>query len=108
MQTSNYQQFKIIVVDLLNLSKDAIHVHLGLTVFFLVVLLWKRGNILATCIVPVVILALGMEAADLYDDYQSIGYFRWANSAHDIINTILWPALIILLAKIKNEKVNNL
>ncbi len=108
METSFYQSLKLDIIKLVDLSKDAIHVHIGLVVFFVAVLLWKKGKITASCIFPVLVLAFGMEAMDLFDDYRSVGYMRWLNSAHDIINTILWPLLIVLFFKIRLVSAKNL
>ena len=107
MYSSSYQEFKLIVVNMLGLSKDAIHIYLGLTVFFLAVALWKKGRINLAAVLPVLILAIGMESIDLYDNYRSIGSMYWLNSLHDIINTNFWPTVIVLLARfryiLKNE-----
>ena len=50
--------------------------HVGLIVFFLAVVLWKKGSIEARCLVPVVITASLMEILDLSYGYTSLGYFR--------------------------------
>ena len=67
--------------------------HVGLIVFFLAVVLWKKGSIEARCLVPVVITASLMEILDLRYDYVSLGYFRpkaITASIHDLINTMFW------------------
>ncbi len=85
---------------MLSISKDAVHVYVGLTVFFLAVVVWKKGRIVSACLIPVVVAALAMEVLDLYDDWQSLGHLRWAASVHDIVNTSLWPVVIVVLVKI--------
>ena len=102
--TSFYQSVKIVVLDVLNLSKDAVHIYIGLTVFFLAVVLWKKGRIVSLCLIPVTAAALAMEALDLYDDWRSLGYPRWQASIHDIINTMLWPVVIVTLVKLRALK----
>jgi hypothetical protein len=94
-------------MDLLNLSKDAIHIHIGLTIFFVSVILWQKGNIKSICLIPVLFAAGLMEVIDLYDDINSLGHMRLAASAHDIINTCIWPTLIVLFSKVVH-RVNNL
>jgi len=86
-------------VEFLGLSKDAIHIHVGLAAFFMAVVFWKRGRIELACLVPVVILALGMEVLDLRDDMATFGHFRWSASLHDFFNTTIWPAIIVCLSK---------
>lgn len=41
MNTSNYQGLKLAILNLTDLSKDAVHIHIGLVVF--TVLFWKKG-----------------------------------------------------------------
>lgn len=99
METSLYQNLKLNILSLLDLSKDAIHIHIGLMALFLAVVFWKKGRIQITCMLPVMAIAVLMEALDLRDDVNSLGYMRWSASIHDLINTIFWPFIIICLAK---------
>lgn len=101
-----YQNLKLVIIDLTDLSKDAIHIHVGMIVFLLVVLLWKKGRFELVCVLPVLIIAFLMEALDLRDDMNSMGYMRWSASAHDIVNTTLWPVVLTLLAKLKVISLN--
>ena len=95
---------KIAILDVLHISKDAVHIYIGLAVFFLAVVLWKKGCIVSACLIPVIAAALSMEALDLYDDWISLGQLRWAASLHDIINTALWPVVIVTLVKTRAIK----
>jgi hypothetical protein len=102
METSPFQNLKLQIVDFVGLSKDAIHIHIGMSIFIFAVLVWGKGRMTIKCLLPVFIAALGMEVMDLYDDYNSVGYFRWSNSLHDFINTSLWPCIIVVLVKLIN------
>ena len=102
METLAFQGLKLQIVDFVGLSKDAIHIHIGMSVFILTVLVWGKGMITFKCLLPVFIAALGMEAMDLYEDYNAVGYFRWFNSLHNFINTSLWPFIIVVLVKLIN------
>lgn len=99
METSAYQHLKLDVLELVNLSKDAIHVHIGLLVFFLAVALWRRGRFDVFSLIPVFLVAGAMEALDLRDDLGSFGYMRWSASLHDLINTVFWPVLVVFTSK---------
>jgi hypothetical protein len=105
-----YQEAKRIIVSILELSKDSIHMHVGLIVFFLAVVLWKKGSIETRCLIPVVIVASLMEILDLRYDYVSLGHFRLnaiTASIHDLINTTFWPVVIVALAwlgKLQNAR----
>lgn len=98
---SEYQNAKLIILSILEISKDAIHIHIGLIVFFAAVVLWRKGAIDARCLVPVVIVASLMEILDLRDDYRSVDRIRMVAvtaSIHDLLNTMFWPVIIVILA----------
>jgi hypothetical protein len=99
METSPFQSLKLQIVEFLSLSKDAIHIHIGMSVFIFTVLLVGKGKITVKCLLPVFVVAFGLEAIDLFDDFTSVGDFRWFNSLHDFINTSLWPVIIVLLVQ---------
>ena len=71
-----------------------------MAVFFVAVVAWKRGRISWICLVPVFGAAFAMELLDLRDDYRSLGYFRLSASVHDVINTVLWPSIVVFLARV--------
>lgn len=98
---SEYQNAKLIILSILEISKDAIHIHIGLIVFFAAVVLWRKGSFEARCLIPVVIVASLMEMLDLRDDYRSVDRIRMAAvtaSIHDLLNTLFWPVIIVVLA----------
>lgn len=98
---STYQDAKLAILSILELSRDSIHLHIGLIVFFATVVLWKKGSIEARCLIPVAVVASLMEILDLRDDYSDLGYFRLAAvtaSIHDLVNTMIWPVVIVILA----------
>lgn len=101
MDTSLYQSIKLTISSSLNLSKDALHIHIGLMVFFLAVLIWKKGRIGLASLMSVVFVAFAMEAFDLFDDFRSFGYLRWSASTHDIVNTMLWPVIITVAVRFR-------
>ena len=104
---SDYQNLKLIILSILETSKDAIHIHVGLIVFFAALIIWRRGTIDARCLIPVVIVASLMELLDLRDEFRHFNRFRMVAvtaSIHDLINTMLWPVVIVVLAWISKLK----
>jgi hypothetical protein len=77
------------------------HIYIGLSVLLLWVLFRRRSLGLLKNLIPVLIVAILMEGFDLRDDYASFGHFRWSASLHDILNTLFWPALLILLFRFR-------
>lgn len=101
MNTSLYQNIKLHFLSLVHLSKDAVHIYIGLIVFFIYVLIFKKSLSSFKSLVPVLIIAVTMEAFDLWDNFHSLGHYRWAASLHDIINTLFWPFILVLFVKLK-------
>lgn len=101
MNTSIYQNIKLQFLSLAHLSRDAVHIYIGLIVFLIYVVIFKKSLSSLKSLLPVLTAAVAMEAFDLWDDFHSLGYCRWSASLHDIINTIFWPFVIVLLYKFK-------
>lgn len=98
---SDFQELKLAILDVLHLSKDAVHLHLGLLVFVTVLLLIRGRRSPWLAWLAAFIVALMLELLDLRDDRRSIGAFRWTASLHDIVNTLVWPTVLALLIHLK-------
>ena len=101
MHTSLYQNVKLHILSFCHLSKDAAHIYIGLIVFLVYVLLFRKRLGSFKALVPVLLIAVGMELLDLRDDFNALGNLRWGASLHDILNTLFWPTVIVLLAKVR-------
>jgi len=44
----------------------------------------------------VLCLALIVELMDMGNDIMTFGYWRWAGSLKDLINTVFWPTVLLL------------
>ena len=99
METSFYQSLKLKIVLLLDLSKDAIHIHVGLFVFVVFLWIFRKNRALILPCVLALLVAIGLEMLDMKDDLSSMGYWRWEASLHDILNTSFWPVALFLLFK---------
>lgn len=89
------------VIDLVGMSRDALHVHIGLAVFFVTMLLLRRriGDWLPWAVALVV--ALAGETWDIRDrwvagmDADPVGHM------HDIVNTMFWPTVITIFGRMR-------
>ena len=99
METSTVQSAKLAIVEALDLSKDALHIYVGLSVFLLTVLVLRRSVRSLLPWLAVVVVACAGELLDAIDDTRSLGHWRWTASVHDIINTLFWPTALSLLAR---------
>ena len=99
METSAVQSLKLTLLHATGLSKDALHIHVGLFIFFVVALAARKrvGNALP--LVAVLVAAVTGELFDMRDDLRSLGHWRWTASLHDIVNTVAWPVAISALAR---------
>lgn len=99
METSAVQSIKLAIVAAAALSKDALHIYVGLAAFLLAVAVLRKP---LRSIVPwlvVVGIAVAGELFDMHDDIATLGHWRWGASLHDVINTIFWPTTLLLLAR---------
>ncbi|HEY1371187.1 MAG TPA: hypothetical protein VGH50_01855 [Candidatus Binatia bacterium] len=99
MQTSPVETIKLAIVAATGLSKDTLHVYVGLATFVLAALILRKQ---ARSIVPwlfVLAIAVLGEVVDMHEDLRILGYWRWLDSVHDIVNTLFWPTALLLLAR---------
>lgn len=106
METSWYQAAKLALTSTIGLSKDALHIHVGLGVFFVAALLFRRPLSSVLPLALVFLAALAGEALDMRDDIGSFGYWRWRASLGDIVNTVFWPLVVWLLARSRVPRID--
>lgn len=81
-------------------SEDLLHLHAGLIIFFAAALLFKRRMRSRVPIALVYAFAIGNELVDLLLAGSSAS--RW-EPAVDVLNTVLWPTLLFLLARRRGD-----
>lgn len=99
MELSLIQTIKFFLVSLTGLSRDALHVHIGLGTMLGAAMIFRRGFRSLFPWLIVLAAAVCGEVFDMYDDLRSPGYWQWEMSVHDIINTLFWPTILLLLAR---------
>jgi hypothetical protein len=99
MEPSTFQALKLALVDLTGLSKDALHIYVGLAVFLVVAIATRRQ--LRSWVPWFAVLAAAVlgEILDMQDDFMYFGHWRVLVSLHDIANTLFWPTVLLLLAR---------
>lgn len=101
MYLSKFQQLKIYITNFTELSRDALHIYAGLTLFFIVAFFHHRQLKSKWAIWTVLIVAVTAELFDAHDDFINYGMWHIGASLHDIINTIFWPLVIWLMARFR-------
>ncbi|MET0281707.1 MAG: hypothetical protein ABW278_11400 [Steroidobacteraceae bacterium] len=99
MAMSTFQSMKHEIVQFASLSKDALHIYVGLTVFLLAASVARKGLRSVFPLLAVAGVALLGEALDARDEFRRQGHLLWGASLHDIMNTMFWPLAIWLLAR---------
>lgn len=96
--TSAYQRLKLQFLSLVHLSKDAVHVYIGVGCL-LVTLLLLRGRVRWKALLPGLLVSLAMEVVDLRDNWHDDHQLHWRASAHDILNTNAIPVVLVALLR---------
>lgn len=100
VQTSKYQLFKLRVLDVIPVSKDAAHIYVGMACLLLALLIFRAPLRSYWALLPGLIAAVTMEVFDLRDDLVSVGHFRWLASLKDMVNTNLLPLVLVTMARL--------
>jgi hypothetical protein len=98
-EPSFVQSLKLDIVGLTGLSKDALHVYLGIGVWLLAAALFRRSITTLRPWLAVLVVACVIESFDAFDDWVQLGRWRYMASLHDIVNTMFWPTVLALLAR---------
>ena len=96
---SSYQLFKLWWLAVLPLTKDAIHVYIGLLCLLGALVVFRRRLGSYQALIPGLALSIAMEILDLRDGYP------WSASVHDIVNTNLMPFVIVTLTRLQTFKI---
>lgn len=96
---SPLQEAKWFLIGATGLSKDALHIYVGLGVLFAAALpgRWRVGD--WQPLVAVLLVAMAGELWDLLDNIRTNVPMQWQGHVKDILNTLFWPAALTLLAR---------
>lgn len=99
-----YNDIKTGISELLGLSKDALHVHLGLAIFVLLILLLRKspGSVLPW--LGVLAFQLINEFIDAFHWRQGVLDIDYPGALKDIGNTMLWPTVALLAFRIYRHR----
>jgi len=92
---SDYQLFKLWVLAVIPLTKDAIHVYIGFVCLLTGLLVFRRRLSSYQALIPGLVVSLLLEVFDLRDGYSV------SASLHDIVNTNLLPVVLVTLARLQ-------
>jgi len=99
MSPSAAQSAKLAIVSATGLSKDALHIYAGLLILLSAAFITRSQlRSLKPWLAVLFVTAIG-EVIDMRDDLLSLGYWRWSACLHDMVNTLIWPTVLVLLAR---------
>jgi hypothetical protein len=90
---ADYQDFKLLWLSVLPITKDAIHIYIGFLALLVALIVFRRRITSYWALAPGLVLSLAMEVFDLRDG------FGWGASLKDLVNTNLIPLLLVQLAR---------
>lgn len=96
---STFQSYKHELVHVAELSKDALHIYVGLTVFLIGAAIARKGLRSGLALLAVLLVAIAGEVLDLRDEFRSHEHLKFWASLHDLLNTCFWPLVLWLLAR---------
>ncbi len=99
MEPTITQAVKQIIVLTVGLSRDALHIYVGLAVLLVMALVLRRPLSSLIPVSIVFLVAIIGEVVDMRDDLVTIGYWRLGGSVHDVVNTVFWPTVLTLFHK---------
>ncbi|WOK37135.1 hypothetical protein [Sphingomonas sp. C3-2] len=95
-----YAQFKTSTAQWIGITNAECHIHAGLLIYLASSVILRKP---LRSPVPLLIV-IAAEAANEYFDRLSTGSWRWDDTVHDILFTLLWPAILFTLARLRKLK----
>lgn len=94
-----YNALKTQLSELLGITKDALHIHIGLAIFLAVALVFRRS--LASWVPWLALFAfeLANELMDIFHVHEGVIGFEFGDSLKDILNTMFWPSIVLIVAR---------
>lgn len=90
-----YLAWKVALGETTGMSENLVHVHAGLAIFVVTALLLRKRMRSWIPLAVVIALAVLNEAVDYFYGIK----WDYMSSGMDLINTILWPIVLFLLAR---------
>ena len=96
---SALQSAKLFLMEVTTLSKDALHIYVGMAVMLLVIAVWKKPLSDWRPLAAVALASVAGEIWDVIDTWSHGGSPKWNANWKDIWNTMFWPTLLFGLAR---------
>ena len=91
-----YNDIKTGISDFLGVSKDALHIHLGLAIFVALILVLRKSPASLVPWLGLLAFQLINEVIDAFHWRQGVLDIDVAGSLKDIVNTMFWPTVVLI------------
>jgi hypothetical protein len=98
---SPYQQLKNVILSVAGVSKDAVHIYIGIGCFLVSVLVLRFAPTAYRALLLGFLVSVTMELLDLRDNVRYREVTRAVASMHDLFNTNLLPYLIVVALRLR-------
>jgi hypothetical protein len=98
---SPYQQLKNEILAAVGLSRDSVHIYIGIGCFLISILVLRLAPTAYRALLLGLVVSLVMEALDLRDNVRYRETTRVVASLHDFFNTNLLPYLIVVSLRLR-------
>lgn len=94
-----YNALKTQLSEVVGITRDALHIHVGMAIFFGVALIFRRP--LANWVPWLTLLAFELvnELMDIFHIHNGVLGFELGDSLKDIVNTMFWPTIVLVVAR---------
>lgn len=93
MFVSALADLKDLLEATLHLSRDALHVHIGLAIFLACAAVLRGERRVRLAFMVLVGVCLLSEVVDFSMAARKGSVFNWLGSVKDVVNTLLWPGI---------------
>lgn len=99
-----YNSIKTAISEAIGLSKDALHIHLGLAIFVALVLLLRKSPSSILPWLGVLVFELINETLDAFHWRAGVLDIDLPGALKDIGNTMLWPTVALIAFRIVERR----
>lgn len=95
----HYADLKDLIEIGFGITRDALHVHLGLAIFLVLARLLRGESRFRRALFGLLAIALLNEASDVLMALARDGEPDWPDGLRDLVNTLFWPAAWVLFGR---------
>jgi hypothetical protein len=98
---SEYQLLKRQILEVLPVSKDAVHMYIGIACLLVSIFAFRLPPAAWRSLLLGLLVSLVMEALDLRDNVRYPATVRAVEAVHNLVNTNLAPFLLVLTMRLR-------